>query len=907
MIPEKKTAEKWQEAAQLYHAGDLNPSKQICKEIIASERHADTYHLLAHIAEKEGDLKQSIAWMHQALELNPSSPNFHNNMGSLLSKQGKHEEGIQYFKNAVRYNPNYIEAHFNLGFTLVQCGQHEAALPYYQKTIALKPDLCDAHTNLGNIYMKMGQTQNAIKSYQSAYQQNPNDPVLSVNLSLALERLSDWESAKTVLQNALHHHPYHPDLLLNLGNIHHYQGNIPETIACFKKALIHAPQHIKIWYNLGTTFMEAEHYIDARDALEKTLALCPNHLQALNNMGMVRHKIGNNDTAVTYLKKALEIDPNFSEAHNNIGLAYKRLEQTEQALEHLKKATTLDPTFGDAFHNLSELQRELRQYDDAVVNSAKAIQLSPDMTPALANHAYLMAWMCDWDAYDQVEAALDRVVRQELQGGNPVGEPHFINIIRMDDAAGNRQVADQAVQKLKERSKHLKQAFSHNDRTPPDSHDTTTIKTKGTTNSISTTKPPPANHRAHSSAPTDMSIPEKKITIGYLSSNFRNHPMAHLLVSLFSYHNRNDFQINGYSLGPDDNSNYRQRIIEGCDTFRDIRELSHIDAAQQIYDDGVDILIDLMGYTQGNRPEISALRPAPLQVRYMGMPGTMGGDLFDYIIVDETVLPKDTQKHYAETFIYMPHTYQINDETKPIDPKPVSRTLFNLPEEAFVFCSFNTSYKIDAVIFSAWMDILKAIDGSVLWLMPDSDGARKNLRNTASHQGVDPDRLIFAKSLPISEHLARLSLADLALDTRRVGGAATTSDALWSGLPVITLLGNRFISRMSASILSAIGLASLITNTIDEYKALAVTLAHDRQKLKDIKETLTQNITTHPLFDTLGFTLNFEKALKMIWQNHCQNDPPQLLDLKEEIKTLSTATALYPHEYGASIRKLTLF
>ena len=403
-----------------------------------------------------------------------------------------------------------------------------------------------------------------------------------------------------------------------------------------------------------------------------------------------------------------------------------------------------------------------------------------------------------------------------------------------------------------------------------------------------------------------LSRNKKKITIGYISANFRYHPMAHLLASLFKLHNRDDFNINCYSLGPDDKSIYRKRFMDDSDIFRDLRTLDHGDAAQQIYDDRVDILVDLMGYTQGNRMEIPALRPAPVQVRYMGLAGTTGGDFFDYIITDRIVTPKEQSVNYSEKFIHMPYTYQINDQNKKISDKPVSREMFGLPEDSFVFCSFNQSYKIDPLIFSSWMKILKKTGNSVLWLMPRNSTARQNLLSAAKRQGVDGQRLVFAERLPIEDHIARLRLADLALDTRTIGGAATTSDALWGGLPVITLLGKNFASRMSASILSAIGLEELVTNTIQEYTELAVNLANDSMGLDALRNRLKGNIGSMPLFDTSAFTVNLERAFKEIWAIYLSGEAPRIIDVKKESTDITTGTSLETATYDFYVEKILM-
>ena len=339
-----------------------------------------------------------------------------------------------------------------------------------------------------------------------------------------------------------------------------------------------------------------------------------------------------------------------------------------------------------------------------------------------------------------------------------------------------------------------------------------------------------------------------KIVIGYLSNDFRNHATAHLMLSLFGLHNRDEFEIFCYSYGKDDGSYYRARIQHDCDKFVDISTLSYEAAARCIYEDQVDILVDLKGYTRGNRFDICALRPAPIQVSYLGFPGTTGADFIDYIITDKIVTPKDHNPYYSEKFVYMPHCYQVNDNTQSISNKNWTKVDFGLPESCFVFCSFNQPYKIDPVLFGIWMRILRQVPEAVLWLIVENKIAEDNLRREAEARGVQSERLIFAKRLPKDEHLSRLKFADLALDTRIYNGHTTTSDALWAGVPVITLQGSHFASRVSSSILSAIGIPDLITYSLEEYEALAIRLAHNPAELKEIRQRSAKNRLDMPLF-----------------------------------------------------------
>jgi predicted O-linked N-acetylglucosamine transferase (SPINDLY family) len=389
-----------------------------------------------------------------------------------------------------------------------------------------------------------------------------------------------------------------------------------------------------------------------------------------------------------------------------------------------------------------------------------------------------------------------------------------------------------------------------------------------------------------SNIPNDFVFkPEKnsnsKITLGYLSNNFRNHAMGHLMAGLFRTHDREIFNVYCYSCGKDDGSEYRERIQNGCDRFVDIRSQTHLDAARAIYRDEVDILIDLMGYTRGSRMEIAALHPAPVQVRYMGMAGTTGASFFDYLIADRTVVPAKHAQYYSEKLVYMPDCYQINDDRQKIAENIFDRKGQGLPEKGFVFCSFNQAFKIDLVMFKIWMKILKKVPGSVLWLQAGSKAAEKNILKEADNCGIAEERIVFAPKMDKADHLARLKLADLALDTRIVSGAATTSDALWAGIPVITLKGNHFSSRMSASILKAIGLCELVTASLDAYKELAVHLAKNPIEIESFRRRLYKHIKKKNLFNTTHFTTNLEKAYKKIWWLFLNDQTPRFIEVAE--------------------------
>jgi protein O-GlcNAc transferase len=377
-----------------------------------------------------------------------------------------------------------------------------------------------------------------------------------------------------------------------------------------------------------------------------------------------------------------------------------------------------------------------------------------------------------------------------------------------------------------------------------------------------------------------------RLRIGYLSNDFRNHATSHLMKSLFSLHDRANFEIFAYSFGADDNSEYRRYISASCEHFQDIINLSIEESARQIFNDGIHILIDLKGYTAGSRNGILALRPAPIQVNYIGFPGTMGADLIDYIIGDATVTPPEFVDSFSEKLVTLPHSYFVNDHQQVISSTPITRSQYNLPESAFVFCCFNNNYKIDPLIFDVWMRILANVPGSVLWLLVRFPVVEDNLRREAQARGISSDRLIFAEYHEKPEHLARHQLADLFLDTLYYNAHTTASDALWAGLPVITCPGKTFASRVAASLLTAVGLPELITNNLEQYEELAIHLAHSPAELSQLKQKLAANRTTYPLFDTPRFTRNLEQAYRAMWETYAAGKLPQAIDVREIADTI---------------------
>ena len=543
---------------------------------------------------------------------------------------------------------------------------------------------------------------------------------------------------------------------------------------------------------------------------------------------------GNTKEAIEWYKKAVEMNPNYAEAYNNMGNMYKDRGEPSQAIACYKKTLEINPNYAPAYNNLGLVMEAQERIDEAVVFYREALKIAPDYDHAISNLIPQMQQTCDWKGYQELTARLDALTDMALKKGIRTPEDPFTSLTRHADPARNFAVAKSWIQDVVRPVSALNPGFSFDER-----------KSK------------------------------TKITVGYISKDFRNHPVSHLMLGLFGLHNRDEFNVFCYSYGPDDGSEYRQRIQQDCDKFVDIRDMGHSDAAKQIYSDKVDILVDLMGFTGGSRLVIASLRPAPIQATYLGFPGTTAADFFDYIITDKIVTPEHHAACYTEKFAYLPH-FQVNDHTQMISDKDWKNSDFGLPDRGFIFCSFNQAYKIEPIMFDVWMKILLAVPGSVLWLAHAGGTVKQNLRQEAEARGVNRERLVFAERLPSKEdHLARQRLAGLALDTRIYNGHTTTTDALWAGVPVITLQGSHYASRASSSILTAIGMPELIAHSLAEYEQTVVRLATQPDSLRSVRQKLVKNRITQPLFNTPKFVMYLEKAYKAMWEIFLAGEKPR--------------------------------
>jgi len=593
----------------------------------------------------------------------------------------------------------------------------------------------------------------------------------------------------------------------------------------FLETLKLAPQSVPTLNNLALAQYAQGKTNDAALSAHKVLAIDLNNVDAYLMVSTCQKEQERYDEAIQSCQKIISIDPTIVEAHYDLGYALNKKQRYKEAIASFDRALALKPHFAEAWLGRGDVFAQLRQYNETLAAYRKALTLKPDLATIEGWCLYCKMHLCDWSNFN-------------------ADCEHLISSVK-----NNKTIAHPFV--------FIPFSSSRDDQLE--------CAKLWTSENYPTVSKPIWNGEIYS---------HDKVHVGYVSADFRQHATSYLMAGMFECHDKTQFEITAISIGPDDGSELRNRLKNASDCFFDGRLLSDDEIAHRIKQKEIDILVDLNGFTQDARTGIFALRAAPIQVNYLGYPGTMGAKFIDYIIAGETLVPQSHQQDYREKIVYLPNTYQANDTKRAISEKVISREKMGLPRGGFVFCCFNDNYKIVPEVFDCWMRIIKKVKGSVLWLLESSEFATRNLRMEANARGIDPERLVFAKKVPAADHLTRHRLADLFLDTLPYNAHTTASDALWAGLPVLTRIGESFAGRVAASLLNAIGLTELITSTSQDYEALAIELATNPEKLGAIKRNLATNRLTTPLFDTQLFTRHIEAAYTAMIERYQANQTP---------------------------------
>ena len=556
----------------------------------------------------------------------------------------------------------------------------------------------------------------------------------------------------------------------------------------------------------------------AKKILEKILKLKPSHFDSVFLLSVINYQLALFLDALRYNDLALELKSNFFQNYNNRAIILKKLKNFSEALISIDKAISLNPNFAEFYNNKAIMLQDQSLHFDAILNFQKAINIDPDIPFIKGRLLFSKMYICDWDNL----TPLYKKVLEEVKDGKESADPFGYQAICDDELS------------LKSCAEIYSKKYYPETKTELDFH----------------------------------RVPRKKINIGYLSGEFREFATSMLMTEVWEIHDKNIFNFYAFDNGYDDKSDRRNRIVKSFNEFIEINNLSDFEVFNLIRKKKIDILISLNGFNNSNRQSLFAKRPAPIQINYLGFPGTLGSKYFDYIIADKIVIPESSKNNYSEKVLYLPNCYQPSDTKRFLPDFNFKREQFNLPKNSFVFACFNNHYKINPSIFNSWMKILKDVEGSVLWLIETSEVTCNNLKKQAIKNGVDSSRLVFAKRMKLDEHLSRHNLADLFIDTSPYNAHTTANDSLWSGLPVLTFVGKTFPGRVSASLLQALGMPELIALNQEDYEKKAIELGNNIKKVEELKLKLKENKSTQPLFNINLYSRNLEKLFLKSYNNY---------------------------------------
>jgi protein O-GlcNAc transferase len=764
--------------------------------------------------------------------------------GIALSMLGLYDEAVIPLRNAVTLAPDAGMALEYLGFALLHSGQPAEAEIHLQRAARQAGAPASVWLRLGLAILHQDRAGDAVAPLQKALQLAPDVPDTRLAWGRVMTATGNIEQAVAAFEETLRIDPGQADASFNIGVLHMQRGNASDAQAAFERTLAVAPRHADAMVNLGILSEQRTDFVTAASWFDKALAIEPRHPHALCNLGSLTLRAGNADAAMHRYSAALQIDASLPTAMEGAAQACRALGRYPEAIHWLRQLLVVEPAVATHHAALSECMLQTGQLNAADASAAEALALDPSLAwawslraqtrllagePAAAialleagfaqtNDSGLLGMLsqrlrhiCDWP---RARDAWTRL-KPRLLAGEDAGSPFPLLCEDLTAAEICRYTAQWAKRRF--------------------------------------LAPVPAPAR------TSLAGGER-IRIAYFSSDFQEHPAAYLITEVLECHDRAAFEVFAYSYGPDDTGPMRQRIRAAVDHFIEIAWEPDDVVIRRIVDDRIDILIDLKGYTVGDRLGVMAARPAPVQITWLGYPGTTGADFIDYLIADSYIIREGEESSCTEQVIRLPNCYQPIDRKRVIAPSR-SRGEYGLPAEGPVLCCFNQTFKITPDIFSVWMDVLRASPQASLWLVDDNTESTANLRAAAVAAGIASDRLVFAPRVLLGEHLARYRVADLALDTFPYTSHTTASDALWCGCPLLAMTGDTFAARVSGSILSAAGMPDLIADNLNTYRDRLQTLLANPVHLSALRQRVADARTQSPFFDTAQFTRDLERLI----------------------------------------------
>jgi predicted O-linked N-acetylglucosamine transferase (SPINDLY family)/SAM-dependent methyltransferase len=764
---------------------------------------------------RSGRLAESeLAHRHVLSHVPNHAPSLHH-LGLIAFKRQELVGAVDYIRQSLAVQADYHEAWLNLAIVLAEMRRSREAIEACRQCLVLTPENSEPHVILGNLLRLAENDAEAIAAYITALELKPDQPLVLVRIAELMLKAGQTEAAAARCVRALELDPSLKEARLLQRRISALSHSVDAIAAEIQAQSEDGDKFAKQLDEFGAQLRADRRHEEATEICRRAVAADPDNADYRFNLALALEGMGHFDEALASYQAGLAIEPDRAQAYASVGNLLRTMNMQTGAVQALEHAVKLDPTLAGAHYDLAVTLKQRDQYEEAKAAFEKCLECAPDSIINRLEYLNLRRTLCDWDGVDEEERYCLEALREK---------PARIAPFPLISLWSSRE--DQ-----------LRAA-------------------RGFVKTFDVSQPRRFNtHRSHLGM-------GRRIRLGFLSCDFFEHATAMLFAEVLEKLDRNRFEVFGYCYSREDGSAMRQRLLRALEHVRKIGAMANRDAARAIHDDEIDVLVDLKGYTRDARTEILAYRPAPIQVNFLGYPGTMGADFIDYILADAIVAPMEHQPDYPERIVHLPNTYQPNDRQRRISNEPVTRAEYGLPKSAFVFCSFNNSYKLNATMFDIWMSLLRNVPGSVLWLLVPNETCADNLKREAAARGIDPARLVFAKRASIDKHLARHRLADLFLDALPCNAHTTTSDALWAGLPVLTCLGETFSGRVAGSLLTAVGLGELVTTDLDAYGDLALELAQDKGKLDRIRQKLIDRRDTAPLFESTRYTRNIERSFE---------------------------------------------
>jgi predicted O-linked N-acetylglucosamine transferase (SPINDLY family)/SAM-dependent methyltransferase len=742
------------------------------------------------------------------------APSLHH-LGLIAFKRNELNSAVDSIRQSLAVQPDYHEAWLNLAIILGEANRSKEAIQACRQCLELQPHNAEAHAVLGNLLRVAQNDADAISAYGHALDLKPEQPIVLARLGELHLKSGDPAAAAEHCKRALELDPDLEEARNLESHLSVASRSVATLLAEAEARSASSAAFAKTCDEFAAHLRQERRYADAMELSRHSISADASVGDYHFNLALALEALGYSEAALASYQAGLALEPDRADVYASVGTLLRNMSMLNGAVQALEYAVELDPTLGGAHYSLAITHKLRENYDAAIASFQRCVECEPDAIVNRLEYVNLRRTLCDWDGVDEEERACLEIFRSKSAKISP------FQLVSLSATPLDQLRA----------AKGYVQTFNVSD----------SVRFE--------------EHRSRLGV-------GQRIRLGFVSCDYFEHATAMLFAEVLEKLDRNRFEVFGYCHSPDDTSTMRKRILSAFEHVRKIGAMRNREAAEVIRDDAIDILVDLKGYTRDARSEIFAFRPAPIQVNYLGYPGTMGADFIDYIIADAIVAPMEAQDHYSERIVHMPHSYQPNDRQRVISDKPVSRSDYGLPEGAFVFCSFNNSYKLNSAMFDIWMSLLQKVAGSVLWLLVPNEKCADNLRREAAARGVDSSRLVFAERASIANHLARHRLADLFLDALPCNAHTTTSDALWAGLPVLTCLGNTFAGRVAGSLLTAMDLPELVTANLGDYSRLALELANDDEKLGAIRTKLISNRETAPLYDSTRYTRNLERSFE---------------------------------------------